>query len=866
MDWVVRRAGVARCTTVACAVGLALSALAGACPALGMGGLVVALLVTLFGVARPVRRVLVAALVLLGFFAGYLVGSVRVEALEASTLRGLVEETVTAELVITGAVRESSGWLSASAEVRKLGGSPGGEGEAVLLEVPPTDGAGDLPPLVQGMIVTLTARVKAPEGPSDSGFDQANQLRHQGISVIFQADRSAIRIVGLRGGVSGWFDRLRAGAADHLSRGPDARVDEVLQGVVMGDTQGIDEDWLVAFRRSGTAHMLSVSGLHVGALAAMMLGLMRLLRAPRWAGFLAAAAAAFLLIPFVGASPPVVRAAVMLGVVLAGRWVGRSRDQWQVLALAAVAVLVLNPFAVFDVGFQLSFAAFVGMLVLLRPLTRLFHGWPDALASGVAVSVAASIGTAPVALLTFGQISLVAPLANLLVVPALPVITGLGMASAVLGCLWHGLSAALDWLVSLPVMWTVLVCRLMARAPVLATSGLGRGLSMLVSAAVTLPLALALAGRAPRVPFGLHLPFFGRVISRVRSRRPRQRRFAVLAACGVVVVGLLLGLAAYPVLAWGTDTLVTAAHRAGWPTDVELRVLDVGQGNAMLIRTPAHKTLLFDGGPEGCDLAGQLRSLGVDHLDLVVISHPHADHFAGLLEAVGTLHVATLIDHVQIVADSSGGVAATVAGPVGGGVVQAGSTYWKGEAGSPSEASDYLQLRRDLAERGCRYIPGANGSTFALDGLTMRLFAPERPVVLVDGPDPWVGKSPPSGDELNGDSLVALMSVGSTSVLLPGDAEADVLSRYPIPSGAVLVVPHHGSRGGVTADLLRKWGTRVAVISVGENNPFGHPNPQTVSALEQGVGTVLRTDTSGWVSCTIRGNTVSITTERKPTR
>jgi competence protein ComEC len=82
----------------------------------------------------------------------------------------------------------------------------------------------------------------------------------------------------------------------------------------------------------------------------------------------------------------------------------------------------------------------------------------------------------------------------------------------------------------------------------------------------------------------------------------------------------------------------------------------------------------------------------------------------------------------------------------------------------------------------------------------------------------------------------------------------------------VLVVPHHGSRGGVSLDLLKKWGTRIALISVGKGNSFGHPNPGTVSTLQQVAGTVLRTDTSGWVSCRVKGESIAITTERAPTQ
>jgi competence protein ComEC len=908
VDWFVHRAGLARFTTFACALGLALSAMTGARPAVAMIGLMVALAGAIGGAAWRGQRascsgpgLLIVSVLLVGLFGGHLVGNLRVTQLMGGTLQSRIGDVVQGELCVTGQVRSNGGWQSATAVVRSLSGaapsngaaptsgaapavaaaspdaapavdaaSPGAEdsavGETVLLEVAPDEGTpnDDVGTVVlsQGMIIALRGTIETPEGPSDSGYDQAKQLLHQGIEVVLRANGSdSISVLGRRGGVAGWFDRLRMSAKAHLSRGPDTRVNEVLQGVVMGDTVGIDEDWLTAFRRSGTAHMLSVSGLHVAALAAIMIGLARLLRAARWVGFLLASVSALLMIPFVGASPPIIRSAAMICVVLVGRWVGRGRDQWQVLALAAVVVLALNPFAVFDVGFQLSFAAFVGMLVLLGPLQKLLRRLPSAIASNVAVSIAASAGTAPVALVVFDKTSLVSPLANLLVVPTLPLVTGLGMASVFLGFAWPGLSTALDTVASLPMMWTVQVSRLMAVAPVLNAADLGRVLFALTTGAVVLPAALALTGRSVRTPFGLPLPLFKRSVGWLRARRPRNRRRAAGLGVAVALLGFVVGAAAYPPVVGGVEALEAVAHGGGWPDQVEVRVLDVGQGNAVLVRTPERHTLLFDGGPAGCDLAGQLRELGVRKIDLVVISHPHADHFAGLLEALGGLEVEALIDQVQVVSRAGGAAgAAARAAPT---AVAGGA----GADGDPQEAAEYLELRRELAEDGCRCVLGGAGYAVTVDGVVVRFFAPGEPLVLVDGGDPWAaGNGEPSGDELNGSSLVAVVSIGSVGVLIPGDAEAEVLQGYGLPATEVVVVPHHGSRGAVSDQLLREWGTRVAFISVGADNSFGHPYAGTVSVLEETVKAVLRTDTAGWVSCKVNGDQMVITTERTPTR
>jgi len=861
----VRRAGLARFTTCACALGLSLSAVTGSHPGIALAGLAVSLIGTLAGLAwsrsrlRPARgfSLLVASTLLVGLLGGYLGGNIRVLDLTDSALRPRIGDIVEAELVITGPVQSHGGWESATAEVLRVGGGSGLDaadpavGETVLLEVARDEGTPGSS-LDQGLIVTFRGSIEAPQGPTASGFDQARRLLHQGIAVVLRANGGdALGVIGRRAGVSGWFDRLRSSARAHLSRGPDARLDEVLQGVVMGDTAGIDEGWLEAFRRSGTAHMLSVSGLHVASLAAIMIGLARLARAPRGAGFLLAAASALMMIPFVGASPPIVRSAVMIVIVLVGRWIGRGRDQWQVLALAAVVILALNPFALFDVGFQLSFAAFAGMVALISPVQRLLKRLPGAIASNMAVSIAATVGTAPVSLLVFGRLSLISPLANLLVVPVLPVITGLGLAAIIVGFVWGGLSTGLDFLASLPMSWTVLVSRMFAVAPILATADLGRAALGAGMGVALLPPSLALLGYVVNTPFGLSLPLFRRSVRWVCAHRPRRRGLAATVAGAVLVGGLVLGGAVYPSLAQGLDSLRMVVPGNGWPDKTEVRVLDIGQGNAVLVRTAGHHALLFDGGPAGCELGDKLRSLGVRKLDLLVISHPHADHFAGLLEAVDSLDVGMLVDHTQVLAR---------AGPAAGYEADAG-------AADHAEAIQYLELRRRLAAEGCRYLLAADGSTVTADGVVTRFYAPSHPLAMVDGVRPWSERgAAPSGDELNAASLVAVVSVGAIDVLLPGDAEAAILERYTLPAVEAVVVPHHGSRDAVSERIVATLGARAAFISVGENNYFGHPSGDTVTALERSIPIVLRTDESGWISCTINGNEMVITTERKQSR
>jgi competence protein ComEC len=269
-----------------------------------------------------------------------------------------------------------------------------------------------------------------------------------------------------------------------------------------------------------------------------------------------------------------------------------------------------------------------------------------------------------------------------------------------------------------------------------------------------------------------------------------------------------------------------------------------------------------------------LRALGVRRLDLVVISHPHADHFAGLLEALDSVEVETFVDRTELADtpayDGGARTVAGVSGPAGTTALQSGTypagqraAWTSGEEGGEGEAGQYLELRARLAEEGCSLLLASSGSSLDVDAVHVAFFAPSQPLVLLDGADPWgEGRSPPSGDELNGGSLVTLLTAGQVDVLLPGDAEAGVLEGYHLPAAEALVVSHHGSRGAVSQSLLATLRPKLSLVSVGKGNTYGHPDGSTIANLEAAGGTIVRTDEYGWVCLRMEDTHMTVSTER----
>jgi competence protein ComEC len=369
--------------------------------------------------------------------AGWWWGSVRLDAVDASTLVHEVGRAESALVVVTGPTRRGRFELRLPASVRQFGRLR--PREPVLLELP----LGRAPP--QGAVLRVLGQIALPRGPSN-GFDERKWLRRHGVHVVLRGDRW--RMIDRRGGFAGGTDSLRRWLGRAVATGLRGERRALLEGVVLGDDQGLSDGLRRDFRASGLYHLLAVSGQNVALVAGGVLVLAWLLGIPRVVAELGALAAMTAYVLAVGAQPSVVRAGIA-GALGSVAWLtARQRDRWHFLLLGALALLAWNPYVLLDAGFQLSFAAVAAIFTVAPPLRRALDGYPipGKLADAIAVSTACGTATAPIAWFQFHAVPLVTVPANAAAEVAVVPLLGLALAAAVVAPMSTSAAASLAWL------------------------------------------------------------------------------------------------------------------------------------------------------------------------------------------------------------------------------------------------------------------------------------------------------------------------------------------------------------------------------------------------------------------------------------
>ncbi len=566
----------------------------------------------------------------------------------------------------------------------------------------------------------------------------------------------------------------------------------LLLGLLLGDKTQIPTDVKDHFRAAGLSHALVVSGMHAGIVAAFVLQGLRLLSLPTSVRHLATMGALVAYALLTQLHAPVVRAAAVGCMALGGAVFERDGDAYNSLGWAALFIMALWPASLLGLSFQLSFAATLAIVGLYQPLLQMvlsvcgegYGGWHRYIAMPLCVSLAAQLGTAPLLALHFQEWAPIGLLANLIVAPLLAAALGLGMLAVFSYGAWPLLcgvfNAANYWVLSVLVAFV----EHSAQWP-------GAALSV------------------PR-PDAASLLFFALLLLLVPHLR--AHRFARKVFVAILLIW-------FNVAAW---------ERALADRQLQIFFLDVGQGDAAVVRMPNGMVMVVDGGQRSVEfdygervLVPFLRAHNMRRVDVVVATHPHSDHIGGLVALLEDIPVGHYID-----------------------------------SGQQYDSWTARRLRSLMREKRVVYHRVAAGDSLLgmgdVGGLVMHPTA-----AFVDS----LGESIRG---VNNGSVALKLSYGAVDVLFTGDIEGEtdgaMLAWGSRLQAEVLKVAHHGSKTSSSARFLSAVKPQWAIISVGEFNRFGHPSGAVVSAL-QGVGaSVLRTDRCGAVVLSSDGRRIAVNT------
>jgi competence protein ComEC len=638
--------------------------------------------------------------------------------------------------------------------------------------------------LVYGDRITVQGCMEIPAGlKNPGGFNYRAYLKRKGIDCIFRLDsKDPIQKTGMGSGnpllrkIIYPIRRFMIRTIDQTSRDQERAI---LRALLVGEKGLLTPEVRDQFARAGIIHILAVSGLHVGYVFLILTFLLGLLRIPSQTRGIPILIGLILYVLITEAHPPVMRASIMAGTYLLGTLLARNSVPLNLLGFAALILLLIRPMDLFDIGFQLSFAAVFSILYFypvfeklhwIKRLKSLFHILPlgNQIFAMLLVSLSATIGTFPISAFYFNRVPLISLWINLIAIPWIGIIVALGFSTILF-------STFSPWIGS---VYGALNQELLS---------LFRNLMSEISSLSISSIVL------PTPSLYLILTYYIFLLFMLHFREGKKRK--ILAFLFMLSVNGFI---------W-EKALLNDSNKLTWIQ------FDVGQGDAALLRLPKGKNLLVDGGQStpyfdsGKNvIAPYLRKKGIRKLDGIILTHPHNDHVGGLITILNRFHVSRIFT-----------------------------------AGSESDS----KLYRD-------FISTAKNQNILITEVT----APDSicyfPGVRIDL------VSPPSGYQkmkdfrtLNNQSLAIQIRYGERSFLLMGDAEEeaekDVLKRSMPVSCDVLKAGHHGSRTSSSQPFIQTSLPSCTIISVGNNNRFGHPSQIILDRFEAMGIQVLRTDQQG---------------------
>lgn len=598
-------------------------------------------------------------------------------------------------------------------------------------------------------------------------FDYKTYLRSQGISVQIKAEE--LYEVVPNNEILEWV-WWREKALDLVEKNFSKQTAPIAKALLVGYKQDLDPDSKRAFARSGLSHIMAVSGLHVGFIVAPFWIIIPYFWTRKHGSVMGLLVLVLLLICYAGItgfSPSVMRASVMAGFLSYGKLFHRVNDSINLTAAAAIVLLVIDPSQLFEIGFQLSFAAVLIILLILPVIQNILPYWVRIRWYGkplmvIIVSLVVQFGLYPLQVHYFGEISLVSPIANALFVPLLGIVVPLSLVALLITALVPLAGFVINYPSLLFLGW--------------------------MNDFVTTAATWEWAWTAASLENDLFFIFWLFLIFTISA-------WNITAIRWKLAIGVMASLCVI--------TSINVVEKLQ-PAKLGVTFFDVGQGDAALISTPSGKHVLVDAGVWSPSynsgrsiILPHLKASGIEKLDAVLLSHPHADHIGGIID---------LIEEIPI-----------------------GAIYNSGYEYDSNLYASYLETAR---EKSVPVISLRAGDTLGIDPAVL---------FLVMGPEGQRFNSDP-----NEHSLILNVIYGESEFLFTGDAgihqERRLLETYgDLLDTDLLKVGHHGSRTSSGNKFLDQVSPKVAIISLAENNRFRHPHPEAVDRLGRSKAELLFT-------------------------
>ena len=565
---------------------------------------------------------------------------------------------------------------------------------------------------------------------------------------------------------SHWASALGAIRLGLRSLSGDGDAGALIPGMVLGDTSKQSSDFKNSMKRSGLTHLVAVSGANFALVSAFVLWMMQFLFARMKFRLTATAISLIAFIALVRPSPSVLRAAAMAAVLLIAQGTKRGRDSLPALGFAMAAVVIVDPWQARDAGFALSVLATAGLLLFAPVLIeKMRTRMPEKLAQALAPPIAAIVFCSPIIVALSGYLAPMSVIANLLAAPFVAPITIVGFIAALFSPIAPLLSTILMWFIRFPAGAIALIADWASSFPVLTL---------------------------------------------------RTGKIGFLIVASFTLISWLLKRWFKHIIIFTLVVLISITWLQRWPGgDWQVANCDIGQGDSMVINLGNHRGLVIDVGPNPVAEDRCLKALGINEIPLLILSHFHADHVAGLPGALKNRTVGQV---------------------------------WVSVNSAPLVESAMAQS----ALKGVEMIKAVRGMSSKLGVLTIKVLWPTLSATSF-------AEMPGDGSQINNSSIATLITCDAFSIFAGGDIEPPVQEILVKDVGPVDIykVSHHGSRYQDLA-FMAALHPRISIISVGAGNTYGHPAVQTLDALARLGSEVVRTDIDGAIAVQVRNHQFTV--------